>query len=111
MNRSRITDITAGVDSSGTAYDLATVSVLVNIRSSPPAPATVYAGPTGERTAANPLTFVKGALQGWLDEGVYDLVPTVGGVAGEAVEYRATAEPARPRIIVNNSRVIEPALV
>jgi microcystin-dependent protein len=54
-------------------------SVQVNIRGG--GPATVFAGETGATTVANPLTTtVEGRIDGWLDEGSYNLVVSGSGI-------------------------------
>lgn len=53
-------------------------SVQVNVRNG--AAATVYVGETGAATLANPLsTDAFGRIEGWLNEGSYDLVVTANG--------------------------------
>lgn len=54
-------------------------SVQVNIRGG--GPATVYAAETGGTTIANPLTTTaEGRIDGWLDEGSYNLVVSGSGI-------------------------------
>lgn len=54
-------------------------SVSVNIRGL--GPATIYAAETGGTTLANPLTTTAdGRIDGWLDEGSYDLTISGGGI-------------------------------
>jgi microcystin-dependent protein len=65
----------------GGAVNLAVsgASVQVNIRGG--GPATVYAGETGATTVANPLTTTtEGRIDGWLDEGSYNLVVSGSGI-------------------------------
>ena len=55
-------------------------SVQVNVRSSGAA-ATVYTSATGGATVANPIsTDVNGRIEGWLEEGAYDLVVSGTGI-------------------------------
>lgn len=54
-------------------------SVQVNVRDGDPA--TVYAAATGSTTVANPLAVSGGRIEGWVDEGSYDLVVSGPGLA------------------------------
>jgi microcystin-dependent protein len=56
-------------------------TVQVNIRGG--GPATVFAAETGATTIANPLTSTaEGRIEGWLDEGSYNLVISGAGITG-----------------------------
>ena len=60
-------------------YAVSGASVLVNLRGG--GPATVYAGETGGTTLANPLTTGStGRIDGWLEEGSYDMVISGSGI-------------------------------
>ncbi len=89
MPRVEITEIITGRDSAGVLYGLDGASVQVNVRGG--SAATVYAAAAGGTTVPNPLTTNNGRLDGWLDEGSYDLVPTYGGVVGGTLAFEARA--------------------
>jgi hypothetical protein len=60
---------------------IAGASVSINTRSAAPAPATIYAAETGGTTLANPLTTTTdGRIDGWLEEGAYDLTISGSGI-------------------------------
>lgn len=89
MPRVQITEIVAGRNSAGFLLGVDGASVQVNVRGG--GAATVYAGETGGTTLPNPLTSDNGRIDGWLDEGSYDLVPTVSGVVGDTIAFEARA--------------------
>lgn len=89
MPRVQITEIVAGRNGAGYLLGVDGASVQVNVRGG--SAATVYAGATGGTTLPNPLTSDNGRIDGWLDEGSYDLIPTVSGVVGDTIAFEARA--------------------
>lgn len=83
-------------------------SVLVNLRGA--GPATIFAAETGGGTAANPITTdAFGRINGWLDEGSYDLIVSGSGITtytqpievnrGDGVGRLATNAVTQPAIL------------
>lgn len=89
MPRVQITEIVAGRNSAGFLLGVDGASVQVN--DSDGDAATVYQASTGSSTLSNPLTSDNGRIDGWLDEGSYQLVPTVSGVTGDTIYFEARA--------------------
>src|ERR1700745_2236284 len=71
-----------------TGAPAAAVSAQVNIRNS--TPATVYANETGGLTVTNPLTTDSmGRVEGWVDEGSYDIVVSGSGITTYTQRFEA----------------------
>lgn len=69
---------------------VAGASIQVNIRNA--GAATVYAAATGGTTLSNPLTSdAYGRIEGWLDEGSYDLVVSGAGLTTYTERFEATS--------------------
>jgi hypothetical protein len=80
MARVEIPETAARRKGNGALFALGSASVQVNVRDG--GAATVYAGPTGTTTLPNPLTTdADGRIEGWVEEGSYDLV-----VSGALIE-------------------------
>jgi microcystin-dependent protein len=74
-----VSKATGTVSGATASYAVSGASVLVNLRGG--GPATVYAGETGGTTLPNPLTTTSdGRIDGWLDEGSYDMVISGSGI-------------------------------
>lgn len=74
-----VTKVQGAVSGAVADYAVSGASILVNIRGG--GPATVYAAETGGTTLANPLTSTaEGRIDGWLEEGSYDLVVSGAGI-------------------------------
>lgn len=72
-------------------------SAQVNVRNS--TPATVYAAETGGTTVTNPLTTDSmGRVEGWVDEGSYDIVVSGSGITTYTQRFEASRGDGTTRI-------------
>jgi hypothetical protein len=76
-----VTRTVATVSGASAPIAIAGASVNINTRAAAPTPATIYADETGSTTLANPLiTTADGRIDGWLDEGSYNLTISGSGI-------------------------------
>lgn len=95
-----VSKATGSVSGAVASYAVSGASVLINIRGQ--GPATVYAGESGATTLANPLTTgAEGRIDGWVDEGSYDLVISGAGISTYSQPFEATRGDGTSRVAAN----------